>query len=279
MSPLPVEKEEKNEPKAQKLILHHTVHGKGVPLVILHGLFGMSDNWATLSKQYAASGFQVILMDLRNHGHSGHEPMMNYTVMAEDVLNTLLQIQLEKVHIIGHSMGGKVAMTFACLYPELIDKLIVADIAPKYYAPHHQDVLEAIESVMLEKITARSEAEIQLREHLIHEGTIQFLLKNLYWKNGVDGNKNLAWRFNFEAIKNNIDLVGEELPYNAHFAGPTLFIKGSNSNYIMPEDENIMAIHFSNYQLESVSSAAHWLHADNPTEFLAKTNKFLTINT
>ncbi|MBL7941172.1 MAG: alpha/beta fold hydrolase, partial [Flavobacteriales bacterium] len=155
--------------------------GSGQPLVIVHGLFGSGDNWATLAKRFATN-FHVVVVDLRNHGHSPHADEMNYDVMAEDLFDTMAALGLRDVYLLGHSMGGKVVLRFAQLYSFLVTKVIVADIAPRYYAPHHASVIGALRALDFEKVKSRSEAAAILHAHLNDASTEQFLLKSLYWK-------------------------------------------------------------------------------------------------
>jgi len=259
-----------------KLFFHKT--GNGKPLFILHGLFGMSDNWMTLSKQFAENGFACYTVDLRNHGRSPHSMEFNYQVMADDLLELISDEKItEPVYIISHSMGGKVAMFFASMHPEKTAKLVVVDIAPRYYPPHHDQVLAALHSVNLNDISSRKEAEEQLRISLRDEATIQLLLKNLYWKEEVKNNgneKKLAWRFNLEAIEKNMDEGGKGLPAGTHIDVPTLFVKGERSGYISAEDEKEIATIFSNAQIKTVA-AGHWVHAENPEGFMDVVLEFL----
>ena len=160
-------------------ILHSKIFGEGKPLIILHGLFGMLDNWQALAKEFACF-FETHIIDLRNHGRSFHANQHNYELMSEDLISYLNDYNLDDVYLIGHSMGGKVAMTFACMYPESVEKLVVVDIAPKYYPPHHQDILSALNAVEQAKIKSRKDAD-QILSNYISESTIrQFLLNNLY---------------------------------------------------------------------------------------------------
>ena len=156
--------------------------GSGQPLLILHGLFGQSDNWNSLAKLFAEKGFEVFTIDLRNHGLSPHDDEWDYETMSKDVLELITDCNLQQVDLIGHSMGGKVAMRLAIDYPELINKLIVVDISPKYYPIHHQSVLEALNAVDFSILKTRKEAETVLSNYITDFGTKQFLLKNIYWK-------------------------------------------------------------------------------------------------
>lgn len=245
--------------------------GSGKPLIILHGLFGMSDNWMTLAKRFSESGFLVYAPDARNHGHSPHDNDFDYEVMSEDLLTLMDDEQIEKADIIGHSMGAKTGMWFACTHPERISKFIASDMAPRYYAPHHETVLAAIHSVNLQSMTSRKDAEARMREILHDESTLQFLLKNLYWKE----ESKLAWRFNLDAIEKNISKTGEALPDAYHFDGPTLFLRGEKSGYITASDEADIKKHFPDSKIETVKGAGHWIHAENPEGFMSAALKFL----
>ena len=250
--------------------LNHKILGQGQPLIILHGLFGMLDNWKTLGKLWSEK-YQVILVDLRNHGHSPHDPELNYQVMMEDLEELTDDLFLDEINIIGHSMGGKLAIKFAQSYPELINKLIVADIGPKKYPIHHNQILDGLTSVNLDQMKSRQDVKKQLSEYIEQEHIIQFFLKNLYWKEkGV-----LAWRFNLDSVVNNIQHVGDDLLHQA-FEKPTLFIRGEGSNYILDEDIPAIKKSFPNYELNTIPNAGHWLHAENPKMFFELVDRFLS---
>ena len=175
--------------------LHFREMGQGQPLLILHGLFGSSDNWLTIAKQLAED-YHVFLIDQRNHGQSPHSEEWNYTVMANDIADFCMQHQLENIYIVGHSMGGKTVMIMAELFPQTIQKMIVIDIAPRYYPVHHHQILSALKSINFEEVISRKQAEDILQKSIEDIGTRQFLLKNIYWIS--DGK--LAWRFNLNVI-------------------------------------------------------------------------------
>ena len=255
-------------------MLHSKIEGSGKPLLILHGFLGMSDNWKTLGTQYATEGFQVHMLDLRNHGRSFHSDEFNYQVMSADVLNYCIENNLENLSIIGHSMGGKVAMLFATTYPEKVEKLIIADIGPKYYSPHHQDILAGLNAVNFSTKPDRTQVDEVLKMHISDFGKRQFLMKSLYWKEPGQ----LAFRFNLEVFNKKIEEIGVELPSNALFQKPTLFIRGGNSNYIKDEDFQGIKNHFPQAQIETIPNVGHWLHAENPKEFYEKTSAFLKAN-
>lgn len=241
------------------------------PLLILHGFLGMSDNWKTMGTQYAADGFQVHLLDLRNHGKSFHSEEFNYEIMAQDVFDYCQANNLEKVDMLGHSMGGKTAMLFATKYPEMVDKLIVADIGPKFYPQHHQIILEGLNAVDFTLKPSRNEVEEILSKYISDFGTRQFLLKSLYWQEPGQ----LAFRFNLAVFNVNMDEIGKPLPENAVFNKPTLFIRGGNSNYILDADFETIKNHFPDSRIETIPNAGHWLHAENPQLFYEITNSFL----
>ncbi|MES2746844.1 MAG: alpha/beta fold hydrolase [Bacteroidota bacterium] len=252
-------------------MLYSRIEGEGKPLVIIHGFMGMSDNWKTLGSHYVAQGFQVHLLDLRNHGKSFHSDDFNYNVMSQDLLEYCDGHQLDTVFVIGHSMGGKVAMLFATSYPERVDKLVVGDIGPKYYAPHHTDILAGLNAVDFTEKPDRATVEEILYPYIPDFGTRQFLMKNLYWLTPGQ----LAFRFNLAVFNKEIEQIGTALPTDAVFENPTLFIRGGNSNYVLDADMTDIKKHFPNAQLETMLNVGHWIHAENPQLFFEKTIAFL----
>lgn len=252
-------------------LLHSKILGEGTPLVILHGFLGMSDNWKTLGNQFAQNGYQVHLVDQRNHGKSFHSPEFDYDFLSSDVIDYLTHRQISKAHIIGHSMGGKTAMQLATSNPDLIHKLLVADIAPKYYPPHHQPIVDALGKLDFSTISSRKEADEALSQHLSDFGIRQFLLKNLHW---VEPGK-LGLRFNFDVLRNKMDEIGDNIHATAIYEGPTLFLRGDRSEYILPNDYGDIQKHFPNASIDTVSNAGHWLHAENPKQFFEKALLFL----
>lgn len=252
-------------------MLYSKIEGEGKPLLIIHGYLGMSDNWKTLATQFVSEGFQTHALDLRNHGRSFHSDDFTYEAMVQDVLEYCQENNLDKVSIIGHSMGGKVAMFFASKYPEMIDKLIIADIGPKYYRPHHQDIMAGLNAVDFSKKPERSEVEELLKPHISDFGTRQFLMKSLYW---VEPGQ-LGFRFNLPVFNENIDNIGQALPDDVLFEKPTLFLRGANSNYIKDEDFDMIKKHFPNSEIKTIANAGHWLHAENPKEFYEESMEYL----
>lgn len=253
--------------------LFHRKTGSGKPLFILHGLFGISDNWASLAKRWAEY-YTVYAIDLRNHGQSPHADEWNYSVMSADIAELIRDEQLEQAAIIGHSMGGKVAMRLALDHPELLSHLIVSDIAPRAGTNTQRDVVEALEAVQPNRLASRKEAETILDQYLSDTGTKQFLLKNLYWKeNGNE--KILDWRFNLEVISKNLNEVIAATDSPSPCYVDTLFVRGERSNYITAEDETEIAYIFPNSRVATIPNAGHWIHADQPVAFFEEVNRFL----
>lgn len=252
-------------------LLHSKILGEGRHLLILHGFLGMCDNWKTLGNQYAENGYHVHLIDQRNHGKSFHSTHFDYDVMSEDVINYMNHFQIDKAAVIGHSMGGKTAMQLATSKPELVSKLIVADISPKYYPPHHQPIVNALQELNFDEITSRKEADEVLSKNITDFGTRQFLLKNLYWV----AQKKLGLRFNLDVLKDKMDEIGENISSTASYMGPTLFLRGDRSEYIQANDFQEIEKHFPNASIETIENAGHWLHAENPKQFFKNTLRFL----
>lgn len=252
-------------------MLYSKIEGSGKPFVIMHGFLGMSDNWKTLGGQFAQSGFEVHMLDLRNHGRSIQSSEFNYQLMVNDVIEYCTQNKLKSIYLLGHSMGGKVAMFTATQFPNLVEKLIVADIGVKYYKPHHEEILAGLSAVDFSKKSSRSEVEEILTPYISDFGTRQFLMKSLYWKEQGQ----LAFRFNLEAFIANKDVIGDSLAENAIFDKPTLFLKGANSNYILESDSAEIKKHFPKATIEIIANAGHWLHAENPTDFYTSAMRFL----
>lgn len=251
--------------------LHSTILGEGKPLLILHGFLGMSDNWKTLGNEFSEAGFQVHLIDQRNHGRSPHSELFSYTELAKDVKEYIEKYDLKNVILIGHSMGGKTAMTAASLFPHLIEKLVVVDISPKYYAPHHQDILKGLAAVNNAELESRGEADKILAGYVSEKAVRMFLLKNLYWKS----KGKLGLRLNLDVLSKEIEELGTALPTEYSFSKPTLFIKGEKSNYISPEDEGLIKKHFPEAKIASIPGAGHWVHAENKEAFYEEVIAFI----
>jgi len=235
--------------------------GQGTPLIILHGLFGSSDNWYSLSKIFATK-FRVFTIDQRNHGQSPHSDAHDYKLLTEDLEEFINDHQLENPIILGHSMGGKVAMNFAIKNPGKTGKLIVVDIIPKSYPLHHDHILGGMRSLDLTNLKSRSEAEAILAPKIPKVDERQFIMKNL----ARDEQQNFEWKINLEALNNNIDKMGEALQYEGQYPGPTLFIKGGRSGYFKPGDEATVAKYFPNVEWVTLDTG-HWVQAEKPKEF------------
>ncbi len=254
------------------MILHSNIIGDaGKPLLILHGFLGMSDNWKTLGKKFAKEGFQAHLIDQRNHGRSFHSDEFNYELLAEDLKKYCDHHALESISLIGHSMGGKTAMLFSMNYPELLEKLVIVDIGPKFYPTHHEQILAGLFAIEKETLTSRSDAEAIMKNYVPDFGTRQFLLKNLYWQ----ANKTLGLRINLKVLIDTVEEIGEALSGNTTYKKETLFLKGDKSEYIQVGDETLIHQYYPKAIIQEVSNSGHWLHAENPKEFFEKTLVFL----
>ena len=251
--------------------LHSNILGQGQPLIILHGFLGMSDNWKSLGKKFGDLGFEVHLVDQRNHGRSPHDEAFNYTVLVQDLKDYCDKNQLENSVLIGHSMGGKTAMLFAALFPRMVSKLIVADISPRYYPIHHDLILEGLSALDFDVLKTRKEADAILANYVTDIGIRQFLLKNLYWKD----KEQLALRINLEVLREQVETVGEALPQHLKFEGESLFLRGDRSDYILAQDESLIKVHFPGATIKTVNNAGHWLHAENPKDFYEQVMHFI----
>ncbi len=240
--------------------LNYEIYGEGQPLIILHGLFGTLENWGAQIKSLSQH-YQVIAVDLRNHGRSPHSDEVGYAAMAKDIQNLITDLQLSSAHILGHSMGGKVAMQLALNQPELIRKLIVVDIAPVQYQPHHDEVFEGLFSIPLTQIKSRREADTILAEKVAELGVRAFLLKNLYREG-----EQFAWRMNLEALHSNYQAISAP-PEGTPYSAPMLFIKGGNSNYMIPAYRDQVLSLFPQADYKIIKNAGHWPHAEKPAEF------------
>ena len=254
--------------------LHSNILGKGQAFIFLHGFLGMSDNWKSLGTKFSEEGYEAHLIDQRNHGRSFHSDEFNYDVMVQDLKDYCETHDLQDFILLGHSMGGKTAMLFAVEYPELVSRLIVADISPRFYPTHHDDILKGLSALNFETLKSRGEADGVLSNFVAEVGVRQFLLKNLYWKE----KGTLALRINLEVLKDQSDEVGEPLPMHVKFEKETLFLRGDRSEYIALQDESLIHSHFPKSEIITISNAGHWLHAENPTDFYDEVNNFLKNN-
>jgi esterase len=235
--------------------------GQGEPLIILHGLFGSSDNWYTLAKTFAAY-YKVYLVDQRNHGLSPHSDDFNYMRMTEDLDEFFTDHNINNAIVIGHSMGGKTAMNFAVRFPDKVKKLIIVDITPRAYPARHDYVIHGLQAINLSTLTSRTEADEILARFVPEKDERQFLLKNL--SRTIDGK--FEWKPDVDALSKNIGEIGKDMQYPGSYAGPSLFIRGARSSYYKPDDEaNILTI-FPQTKFVSIDSG-HWVQAEKPLEF------------
>jgi esterase len=242
--------------------LHFRELGEGEPLIILHGLFGSSDNWQTLAKKWAEN-FRIILVDQRNHGHSPKSDAFSYELMRHDLEKLVDDLQLTYFNLMGHSMGGKTAMHYAIHNPEKIKKMMVVDIGPKQYPSHHDIILEGLNAIDLTVVKSRKEAEDILGNYIQDFSVKQFLLKNLYWE--IPGEQ-MAWRINIPVIQREIKNILQEVPSQTCDV-QTLFVRGEKSNYILESDFENIKQQFTNSEILTIHDAGHWIHAEKPQEF------------
>lgn len=241
-------------------------------LIIIHGLYGSSDNWLTISKKLAEN-YTVYLPDVRNHGMSPHSNEHDYDLMVNDIAELINDNIINKPVIIGHSMGGKIAMKFAIDYPELVSKIVVVDIAPKMYQHEHKDYLETLLSIDLSEIKSRDELEKNLVNKIPDRATRLFLLKNLYRKDDMS----FGWRLNLESIYKNIREI-EGYTTNSSSNVEALFLQGGLSKYILDSDYQIIKKVFPNSTIKKIENAGHWLHAEKPDEVYKSITDFLDSN-
>lgn len=244
--------------------------GAGKPLIIVHGLFGSADNWFSIAKELEKD-FTLYLVDQRNHGDSPHSEEWNYLVMADDLKELMDDEGLTSAFFMGHSMGGKTVMTLAMRHPELVDKLIVADIAPRFYPLHHQQILEGLNAIPVGQLKSRKEADDILAGYIKIPGIRQFLLKSL----GRDEKGNFIWKINLPVITEKIANVGEELKSDTPFEKATLFMGGENSDYITEKDKEDIERLFPKSHLIYIKNAGHWLHAEQPAAVVETVRAFL----
>ncbi len=251
-------------------LLHSRIQGSGHPFFILHGFFGMGDNWKSLANDFS-SQYEVHLIDQRNHGRSFHSDDFSYEHMVEDLVHYMDHYDIPTAIMLGHSMGGKTVMLMAVEYPERVDRMIVADIAPRFYPPHHQFILDALNEVDFSRVTSRTEIDDIFKKYIPEYSIRQFLLKNVYRKE----RDQLAYRFNLESLEENIHEVGVELPPQSVSDVPALFMRGVNSGYVTEQDKTLIRNHFPESTVVDIEGAGHWLHAENPEDFHKNVVQFL----
>ncbi len=263
--------------------LFYRKYGTGKPLIILHGLFGSSDNWYSIGKQLSVN-HEVYIVDQRNHGQSPHHTIHSYIALSDDLHEFMIQHNIFRPVIMGHSMGGRTAMFFAVRHPKLINKLIVADIAPCSYNHEnqpdeilqHKKIIEALHSVDLSFVSSRSEIDKKLAESIPSASLRQFLLKNIK----TDFNGRFHWKFNLDALENNLSEIFKgidtlQLPDKNALSFPVLFIRGELSGYLKERDLVCIQSIFSNASVNTIPQAGHWLHVEQPTLFIKAVKEFL----
>jgi len=250
--------------------LHFEAVGEGSSVIILHGLLGSAENWRSMSRRLGAH-YKAFAVDLRNHGRSPHSEIFDYDVMAADLREFVEQHALPRIMLLGHSIGGKVAMQFAIDHPDRVDKLVIVDIAPKPYEPSQRDVLEALRSLDLPRYSSFGDVDAALAEKISDASLRQFLLKNL----ARDENGRLRWKIYLEAIDRNYDKLLRGLAPERTFDKPSLFIRGGRSNYIEDADAPLIRQIFPQAEIATLPQAGHWVHVDLPEEFFQTVVIFL----
>ena len=248
-------------------------YGHGKPLIILHGVLGISDNWVTFGHRMAKFGYAVIIPDQRNHGHSPHHHTFNYYALVDDLVELIEKLQIQNPVILGHSMGGKVAMRFTLEHTEIPERLIIVDTSLRTYTRfnYHRAFIDAMLSIDFQKVKSRQEVEQLLGDKIHDERIKQFLLKNLFWKD----KHHLGWRPNLKALWDNMEMMYDGVFYSSQFTGPVLFIKGGRSDYILDDDLPAIRKNFPNSDLLTIENGTHWVHADEPEQFFQAVSRFL----
>jgi esterase len=252
------------------MILHTDITGQGRPLVLIHGLFGSYENLGVIARALQQD-FQLINVDLRNHGRSPRADSMDYPQMAADVFETLDSLQITQCAVLGHSMGGKVAMQMALSEPERVNKLLLADISPVVNEPRHQRILQGLAAIDLTSLKDRKQADLLLQPFVDELGVRQFLLKNLY----KDPTDQFQWRFNLTALIDNYQQLLAAPTVTEPYTGDTLFIKGGNSDYIQAAHQPLILKLFPNASAKIIQGTGHWLHAEKPAAFSKIVSDFL----
>ncbi len=250
-------------------LLNYQQHGQGEHIILIHGLFGSLENLNMVAKRLS-NDYCVTSVDVRNHGNSFHQQGMSYTELAQDVINLLDELSIDYCHLLGHSMGGKIAMQIALSNPQRVSKLLVADIAPVEYPPHHLTIIEGLQAIDLTKVQKRKDADNQLASYVEDTGVRQFLLRNIV----INEQKQFQFKCNLNNIKQGYQQIMQAnfTQDGQPFTGKTLFIKGGNSNYITAKHQNTIATLFPNAKAKIIQNAGHWLHAEKTVVF----NKIVT---
>ena len=253
--------------------LFYREYGDGKPIVILHGLLGISDNWVGFSRRLAEEGYKVFIPDQRNHGQSPRHPVLNYYSLTDDLAEFIQTHHLVKPVIMGHSMGGKVAMRYTLEHPGDVERMVVVDTSLRTYYRfnYHLRLIDAMLSVDFNQAGTRQEVEVKLSEKIKYDRLVLFLMKNLYWKE----KGKLGWRPNLQAISYHVDAMYDGVFYSAKFDRPALFIRGEKSDYILEEDIPDILQNFPQAIIKTIDNGSHWVHADEPEEFYTIVTEFL----
>ena len=254
------------------MLLNSKIIGSGNHvLIVLHGFLGMLDNWKSFAKRMNQNKYQIHLVDQRNHGKSFHSNLFNYEILAVDLKNYIDHYNIKKFSLIGHSMGGKTAMMFSSMYPQLIKKLIIVDILPVFYSNDYDKIIDSLKSLDLKKLVSRVNIDKALESEFKEPAFRAFLLKNLYRVNKDE----LAFKIDLDIISNNLNEVEKSLPPDLYFSGKTLFIKGQKSDYINKTNSSLLKKVFPDHKIVEVQKAGHWVHAENLEGFVNETEFFL----
>ena len=253
--------------------LHSKTFGEGEHVIILHGFLGMLDNWQTFGKRLAEDGYEVHLLDLRNHGRSPHSAHFSYDLMVDDVLTWMAGRGIDVANLLGHSMGGKTAMSLALKEPFAVEKLIVVDIAPRAYIPGHQAIMNALLSVDPTAADTRAVIEEGLMKRLDDQSLVLFLMKNLH--RSKEGGYH--WKMNLPALVDNYHEVIRAIESDEVYENPTLFVRGEDSGYILDDDILDILNNFPRARLSTIPGAGHWVHADNPDALYEEVADFLEL--
>jgi pimeloyl-ACP methyl ester carboxylesterase len=254
--------------------LFYREYGKGQPLILLHGILGISDNWVTFARRISHLGFRCLIPDQRNHGHSPHHRILNYYALTDDLAEFISRHGLEDPIILGHSMGGKLAMRYTLENPAKVDKLIVVDTSLRTYVRfhYHQQLIDTMLSVDFDTVHSRQEVEDHISSRIDDERLVQFLLKNLFW---IDKTR-LAWRPDLIAIYDNLENMYDGVFFTTRFERPALFVRGGMSDYILDQDFPAIYTNFPAARVETIESGTHWVHADDPEGFFNLVSGFLS---
>jgi len=250
--------------------LHFEAVGAGPPFIILHGLLGSADNWRSMSRRLGAH-YKVFALDLRNHGRSPHSDIFDYDVMVADLREFMEQQALRRIMLLGHSIGGKVAMQFALDHFEQVSRLVIVDIVPKPYELSQRYILEVLLSLDLTRCKSFADVDAALTAKISDKSLRQFLLKNL----ARDEDGRLRWKIHLAAIDHNYDKLGRGVASARTFDKPTLFIRAGRSNYIEDDDARLIRQMFPQAEIVTLPEAGHWVHVDAPEKFLQTVLNFL----